>query len=88
MNRKSDAELEVLLADASQEIRVNGRYVHFRNGNAYIVEKLVIDERTDGVAVVYHRDGKPNIPYVRPAASWLETKLFGTERVPRFRLVE
>lgn len=49
----------------SNDVLVGGRYVHYKTKSVYIVEKLVVLEASDEVAVAYYDETHPDITWIR-----------------------
>lgn len=49
----------------ASDVEVGGRYQHYKTKGVYIVEKLVVLEATDQVAVAYFDEAFPDITWIR-----------------------
>ena len=87
MSHKSVEELHQDLEKASLQVNIGGIYSHFKNSeNLYQVKNLVILEETDEVAVEYSLKDFPEIVFIRPLSSWLESVEWEGKTMPRFQL--
>lgn len=85
MNHKSIAELESILREAATRVVVGGTYAHYKHPHQlYMVNGLSILEASDEVAVRYAMLAAPDVEFVRPLTSWLETVEWNGKTVPRF----
>lgn len=88
MSHKSFAELAEMLKIAEKQVKVGGKYEHYRTpGKHYTVHGLVLLEATDEVAVRYSHDEASEVEWVRPLSSWLDTVTLEGNSVPRFKLL-
>ncbi len=81
-------DLKNKVEKAKQQIKIGGRYVHFKNSEKiYVVRDIAILESTEEVVVTYQAEYGDRLTFVRPASSWLEKVNKDGEQVPRFTLV-
>ena len=72
---------------AANRVILGGFYSHYKNpAKLYRVEKLVILESTDEVAVLYSEKSNQQVFFVRSLTSWLETVEWDRKKQPRFNL--
>lgn len=82
-------QLRQELKAAGHQIHVGGTYAHYKDPDQhYQVNKLVILEATDAVAVEYEALYAPGIIFVRPLESWQAQVEYQGRTVPRFELVQ
>jgi hypothetical protein len=89
MAHKTGSELRAELEKAETDVRLGGRYVHYRHPEQeYTVTDLVIIEATDGVGVVYRAEYEElkGIEFVRPIESFLGDVETAGGTVRRFTL--
>lgn len=81
-------ELVQKLADASKEVEVGARYVHYKDPTKekeYIVKSLAILEVTDEIVVIYEGQyNNPKVSFVRPLASFCALVDVAGVLTPRF----
>jgi len=88
MEHKLGTELEAELIASTDKIHVGGIYVHYKDPiKRYVVDKLVIWEPNDEVAVLYTQVGLQKIPFVRELREWLKPAEVDGKEVERFREV-
>lgn len=81
-------DLKNKVEKAKQQIKVGGRYVHFKDPKKiYVVRDLAILESTEEVVVTYQAEYGDRLTFVRTASSWLEKINKDGKQVPRFTLV-
>ncbi|MDR1032407.1 MAG: DUF1653 domain-containing protein [Candidatus Nomurabacteria bacterium] len=89
MRRKTERELEGMLAEAAKSVKVGRRYRHSKTGGEYTVVELVLWEATEEVAVIYRPEyGDEKFLWARTLAVFLEdVEIDGVVR-KRFELME
>lgn len=60
------------------------RYQHYKTKSIYVVDKLVVLEATDQVAVAYYDEHYPDLTWIRPYTDF--TALID-DKTPRFSLL-
>lgn len=65
-------------------VRPNQRYQHYKSKGIYVVEKLVVLEASDEVAVAYYDEDYPELIWVR---SYSDFTMLVDGRTPRFSLL-
>lgn len=89
MAHLSKAELKEKLAEAYLKVPKESVWSHYKDPlSRYVVEKLVIIESTDDVAVTYPVFGDPTLVFSRPISEWLEYVTVDDVQVPRFYRVD
>lgn len=87
-HQNTESQLQALLKEASQKVEVGAYYAHYRNlKEPYKVLGLCLLEGTEEVAVLYQKEGKDALPWVRALSSWQESVLVEGKAVPRFQKV-
>jgi hypothetical protein len=85
---KNHQQLHQELVEARQQVSIGGIYAHYKfPENTYQVTGLGILEATDEVCVLYQATYDPELVFVRPLSSWLETPTWNGQKVERFSLV-
>lgn len=72
-----------MLASGREKVQPGSKWQHYK-GNEYIVEKIVLIEATNEVSVLYSSVAHPQVPYVRPITSWLQTVEWNGQELARF----
>lgn len=49
----------------ASEVVIGGRYQHYKTKGIYLVDKLVVLEATDKVAVAYYDEASPELTWIR-----------------------
>lgn len=55
------------------DVVVGSHYKHYKTGGIYVVEKLVMLEASDELAVAYHDQDFPDITWIRPYSDFTAT---------------
>lgn len=77
------------LAAAKEKVTIGGVYAHFKHPeNHYQVICLAVQEGNGEISVIYQALYDPELVFVRPLKSWLETPEKDGHLVPRFQLLE
>ncbi len=88
LNHKNHDQFYQELNDAKQKVIIGGIYSHYKYPeNTYRVTALGFTEATDEVCVIYQATYDPDLVFIRPVCSWLETPQWNGQKVPRFKLV-
>lgn len=89
VGHKGHDQLHQELQAAKKKVKIGGIYSHYKYPeNTYQVFSLAFIEATDEVCVVYSANYDPELIFVRPLKSWLETVPWEGRTVPRFTLVK
>lgn len=87
-SNKNGRGLKSKVEKAKQQVKVGGRYAHFKNPvHTYIVRDIAILESTQEPVVIYRAEYGDNITFVRPVDEWLEVVEKDGQQVPRFRKI-
>lgn len=85
MDHKPLAELASAIKSASTIVEIDAQYLHYKDEHRpYTVTNIVILEDTEEVAVAYHVSATPEVTFIRPLPSWLETVEWQGRTMPRF----
>lgn len=88
-NHKNHQQMHEELAEAKKLVEVGAIYSHYKYPeNTYQVINLGFIEATDDVCVIYQAKYDPELIFVRPLSSWLETPEWQGEVVPRFKKIQ
>ena len=88
MEHKTHEQLQALLDEAAKVVEVGRTYYHYKKpDNHYLVERLVIREEVEDVAVIYKSLYGVGIVWDRPLSSWLESVEVDGKMVSRFVLL-
>ncbi|MCA9380651.1 DUF1653 domain-containing protein [Candidatus Dojkabacteria bacterium] len=84
--KKSYEELQILLTNASEQIKLGSYWTHYKNPNKkYEIKDLVIIEETEKVGIVYESEDNPGIKFLRPFEEFFEDVEFEEKIIKRFR---
>lgn len=88
MSHRSSEELRQDLLEAQKQVRIHGRYRHYK-GQQYLVVGLVVIESTDKVGVLYRAEyaGFEDIVFLRPLEEFLSSVETNEGVAARFALV-
>lgn len=64
-------------------VKPGERYQHYKTGGIYIVEKIVVLEAADELAVSYHDEIFPEVTWIRPYTDFIVK----VDDQPRFSLL-
>lgn len=82
-------ELRKRLVDAALQVKIGGRYVHYKGADkTYHVKDLILIEATNEVGVIYEADYDPGLRFMRPLSDWLASIEREGWAVKRFTLIE
>lgn len=85
MDHKATEVLRAEIIEGYKLVKQDGVYAHYKTPSSrYKVEKLVIIEATEEIAVLYSPLNDSEISFVRPLSNWLEE----VDGVERFTLVD
>lgn len=88
MNNKNEHDLKSKIEKAKQQVKVGGRYAHFKNpAHTYIVRDIAILESTQEPVVIYRAEYDDKLTFVRAIDSWLEVVEKDGQQIPRFRKI-
>lgn len=89
MTNSSIADLQKKLDNAKQQVKIGGRYSHFKNpDHTYKVLDIVIYEANEEPLVIYKPEyGDTTLSFARALNVWLENVEKDGEPVQRFVLV-
>ncbi len=90
MTHISDDQLAELIIEAEQKVKVGAQYVHYKHSDqSYTVIAVGLLEATQEPCVVYRRDSKPKLTWVRLVSDWLSSvETEDGSHVPRFSKIE
>jgi len=83
MNKLPYEQLADMLNAARGRVVPGSKWQHYKGGE-YTIDHMVLLEDTSEVAVIYAPVSHPDISFVRPLTSWLETVEWNGETMPRY----
>ena len=87
-DHKNHDQLHEELEEAGKKVVVGGVYSHYKYPeNTYKVIHLGCIESSDEICVIYQAIYDPELIFVRPLNSWLETVEWEGKKIARFKLI-
>lgn len=83
MTKLTYEELEIKLAAASELVKPESKWRHYKGGE-YTIKDIVVQEEDNELAVVYQPLAHPDVRFTRPLSVWDEKVEWDGQTVQRF----